>query len=207
MCASFKRSLCTHSLMTLIRVEYDQSKCIGAGECAKRAAKFFSLENNKKAKLHNGKKEGALSCIEKKCTTPEIHELVAAARNCPTNAIRVADMDNNLELVGVRVDVSKAKEIIAKYDDSKDFVLDPAGYFLIRIDEKQKQIEVGFCSERNKVEVKVIGKHPTEIYHTIAQLHLITRMEHASYLGRELHKAYLALKHKKKYVQDDELEF
>ena len=30
-------------------------------------------------------------------------------------------------------------------------------------------------------------------------------MEHAAYLGKELEKAYLALKHDLEYVQDEEL--
>ena len=33
------------------------------------------------------------------------------------------------------------------------------------------------------------------------------RMDHAAYLGRELQKAYIALKNNLEYVQDDELDF
>ena len=40
------------------------------------------------------------------------------------------------------------------------------------------------------------------IYEEIQRRNLISRMEHAAYLGMELEKAEIALKLNKKYVQD-----
>lgn len=105
-----------------------------------------------------------------------------------------------------KVTQEDAKVIIAKYDDLKEFSMDPNGYFLIRILPETKEIEVGFCKSAHKIEVIVRGKKPIDIYHNIAKLNLISKMEHASYLGRELQKAYIALQKGIKYVQDDELE-
>ena len=54
--------------------------------------------------------------------------------------------------------------------------------------------------------MKVSGNKPIDIYQTILNKEkLDIRKDHASYLGRELQKAYLALKNNLEYVQDDEL--
>ena len=99
------------------------------------------------------------------------------------------------------------KEIIAEYDDAKEFVIDNEGYFLIRLDRENKNIEVAFCKERNTISSKVIGKKPIEIYQTILNKEkLPIRKDHAAYLGRELQKAYIALKYDLDYVQDEELD-
>ncbi len=97
------------------------------------------------------------------------------------------------------------KTIRASYDDKLEFVLDPAGYFLIRTHPATKQIEIGWCHKPNKVEIAVIGKDPLEIYQTFLNKlpkKYITRMDHAAYLGRELERAYTALRLGIDYVQD-----
>ena len=63
----------------------------------------------------------------------------------------------------------------------------------------------GFCKENNVIETVIKGKTPQEIYYTAVKKKLLTRFEHAAYLGKELEKAYLALKHGLDYVQDEEL--
>ena len=74
-------------------------------------------------------------------------------------------------------------------------------------DMDQENIEVGFCKERNKITLKIIGKKPIDIYQTIINKEkLPIRKDHAAYLGRELQKAYMALKNNLKYVQDEELD-
>lgn len=97
------------------------------------------------------------------------------------------------------------KIIVGKYDKYNDWVQDKKGYFLIRINKKKKIIEVGYCKKNNIVELIVHGKIPQEIYYTLLKKKLISRWEHAAYLGRELEKAYLALKYNLEYIQDDEL--
>ena len=88
-----------------------------------------------------------------------------------------------------------------------EFSLDPKGYFLIRIEPESKSIEVGHCRKGNVIEKLFVGKRPEDIYEAIIKEGLVSRMEHAAYLGKELHKAYVALKLKLEYVQDDDLRF
>lgn len=98
------------------------------------------------------------------------------------------------------------EEITGNYDDFEDWALDPKGYFLIRIDREKKLLEVGLCRKDNKVEVTIRGKRPQDIYFEVAKRELISKLDHAAYLGKELEKAYLALKYDLEYIQDEELE-
>ena len=84
---------------------------------------------------------------------------------------------------------------------------DKKGYFLIKLDRRRKVIIVGFCKTIGVVSCIIEGKMPQEIYEWVAKNRLIERPEHYAYLGKELHKAYVALKLKKRYVQDSELDF
>ena len=98
------------------------------------------------------------------------------------------------------------KELKAEYDDSKEFTLDPLGYFLIRINKEKKEIEAGFCKTPNIISILVKGTSPLEIYQTIInKVKLDIRKDHCAYLGRELQKAFLALKLNLDYIQDEEL--
>ena len=190
--------------MHKILIEVDHNKCIGNGACVAADPVHFSL-NDGKAVLPQQKKAGSVVFVEKELSDEQLKDAIDAAKVCPTNAVHVFDVKENVDLVATEVASTGSRVVIAQYDDAKDFVLDPKGYFLIRILPETKEIEVGFCNMKNKVEVVVKGKKPIDIYHNVAKLNLISRMEHASYLGRELQKAFIALQKGIKYVQDDEL--
>jgi dihydropteroate synthase len=95
------------------------------------------------------------------------------------------------------------KEIKAKYDKIKDWKMDPKGYFLIKIENKE--IVVGYCKKHKKIESKIIGKSAIEIVNTIISNNMVSTIQHAADLGIELCKAEIALKNNLKYVQDKEL--
>ena len=191
--------------MKHLKIKYDQQKCIGVGSCAKLAPGYFQL-NNQKAVLKGAKKEGEHFILDVECTSEQYEKIIAAGEKCPVNVIEVIDQDTGKILVETEISLKgDLKEITAQYDDAKEFVMDDKGYFLIRVDHSKKLIEVGFCGALNRVSVKVVGKKPLEIYQTIIKEGLITRIDHAAYIGRELQKAYIALENNLKYVQDDEL--
>ncbi|MDD4898855.1 MAG: dihydropteroate synthase-like protein [Methanocellales archaeon] len=56
----------------------------------------------------------------------------------------------------------------------------------------------------NHEDVSIIGTSAKAICDTISDLELVSLMEHAAYLGRELMKAELALRFGRSYAQDDE---
>ena len=104
-----------------------------------------------------------------------------------------------------RIDTSEMKEVEGQYNEIKDWAMDPKGYFLIRVNKEENKVEVGYCPETNKITVKIEGKKPQDIFFKAIQLGLISRLDHAAYFGKELEKAFLALKYNLKYEQDSEL--
>ncbi|HIH12073.1 TPA: hypothetical protein HA241_07835 [Candidatus Woesearchaeota archaeon] len=186
-----------------LRVDYFPARCVGNGNCAAIAPEQFALVGEK-AILKRGKTENGVSFLEGEFHSPE--DILAAGQGCPANAIQVTDLETGEVLVSADVNETTLREVVAKYDDATEFVLDPAGYFLVRIDSSAKVIEIGFCNGRNKLVLKVVGTKPLDIYHTIiVHEKLKLRPEHYAYLGRELQKAYIALQKGIAYVQDDEL--
>ncbi len=190
--------------MKTIQIEYDKEMCIGARKCVEVAPSFFSFDGVK-AILKGAEEVGSVEVLTVKASPKQVETFKKAAEMCPVNAIKVVDLDKETVLVSNKVTMDKVKEIQAKYDDLKEFVMDKTGYFLIRIDQEKKIIEVAFCPELNKITVKITGRKPLEIYQTIIKQGLVSRLDHAAYLGRELQKAYIALQKGIPYVQDDEL--
>jgi dihydropteroate synthase-like protein len=75
------------------------------------------------------------------------------------------------------------------------YEMDPAGSFRIHIaDEK-------IVASHPKIEV--VGTSAKDILNTLIDLGLVTRLDHAGYLGRELEKAEMALRLNRSYCQDE----
>lgn len=116
---------------------------------------------------------------------------------------------------GEKIDIEEIEKI--KAEKNKEFITDPTGFFVIRINKDEEKIIVehytGEYSEgkiiSGKPHQKIVGNTADEICHTIKRLNLIgdfkQTIEHAMYLGRELQKAEVALKNDLDYEQDKEL--
>ena len=88
------------------------------------------------------------------------------------------------------------------------FIRDKAGSFKISVDyettvKDSKIIATHF--KKNKADLVIVGHTAKEIYEEIISKNLVTRMEHAAYLGSELKKAEIAMVTGKEYVQDFDL--
>lgn len=109
----------------------------------------------------------------------------------------------------------KMKVEILEATKTKRMVKDPSGFFTIFVDKPRKEIVVEFYepihkekadrTETGKLGLVVCGTSAEAICHTIAREELVSRFDHAAYLGRELQKAEIALKNKLDYTQDEEL--
>ena len=104
------------------------------------------------------------------------------------------------------------KRIVAKYHKIKDWVMDPRGYFLIKIDREKKLLRAGYCKFTklgnkpiNDMVSIVSGRTAIEIVNTLIRNKYISTLQHAADMGIELCKAELALKYKLNYVQDKDL--
>ncbi|HJW97268.1 MAG TPA: DUF4346 domain-containing protein [archaeon] len=89
----------------------------------------------------------------------------------------------------------------------RDYMADHKGYFTIHLNREKGEIAVHHHDINGRITKVIAGKRAEEIYHTVVREGLVSRLEHAAYLGRELAKAELALKKNLDYVQDNNLEF
>ena len=88
------------------------------------------------------------------------------------------------------------------------FVRDKAGSFKINVEygttvQDSRIIATHF--KKNKADLMITGHTAKEVYEEIISKELVTRMEHAAYLGSELQKAEIAMLTGKDYVQDFDL--
>jgi len=85
---------------------------------------------------------------------------------------------------------------------SKNWHLDPAGPIRIWIVQDSISGNGGvIVAEHEKA--SVVGKNAKEVIDTLLELEMVSCLDHAAYLGRELEKAELALYFNRSYAQDD----
>ncbi len=97
------------------------------------------------------------------------------------------------------------KEEINATGFQQKWILDPKGYFLIRVNTEKKVLEAGYCTNDHKLVCTIVGDTPESIAYKIIEKGFVSFLDHAAYLGKELQKAYLALKLGLAYQQDSEL--
>ncbi|MCL7415116.1 MAG: dihydropteroate synthase-like protein [ANME-2 cluster archaeon] len=91
-------------------------------------------------------------------------------------------------------------------EDSYQWTRDPAGSFSINISRstvKDGVVENGRIIARH-TKYTIVGDSAKEILDTAIDMGLVSRLDHAAYLGKELMRAELALKLGRSFVQDDE---
>lgn len=93
----------------------------------------------------------------------------------------------------------------ATHDKYREWDMDPLGYWLIIPKPDEGIIVCEQYDYQYKLQQVIRGTSAETICATITRLNLVSRMQHAAYLGRETAKAETALKHGLKYVQDDPL--
>ena len=124
-------------------------------------------------------------------------------------------------------DLKRKNKLIDKKLSQRDIILDSSGYFIVKIDQINKKIVVEHylnnidskgialdpltnkpiqCDQQNKRQYNKIFKGNTAkeigILITEKNNNLISKLDHALYLGRELQKAEECLVKNEKYIQD-----
>lgn len=87
-------------------------------------------------------------------------------------------------------------------EKAKKVALDKAGYFVILPLNDKGIISVEHYSPDNRLLRIIEGRKASDIYKMITRNLWVTEMSHAAYIGKELAKAELSMKHGFKYVQD-----
>ncbi len=101
----------------------------------------------------------------------------------------------------------EAETKIITAERRKTTAVDPRGCFKIMINRENKTlVAIHFSTtRRDKPNLIVKGKNAEEVYNKIIEMDLVTRLDHAAYLGSELEKAEIALSVGKEYIQDNPL--
>jgi dihydropteroate synthase-like protein len=99
--------------------------------------------------------------------------------------------------------VSGARVIQATPDE--DGAMDGLGWYKILVDRMNDDIVAIHFDGSESPDAVVRGKNAREVYQTIIREGLVGKLDHAAYLGKELHKAELAVLLGRSYVQDDPL--
>lgn len=80
--------------------------------------------------------------------------------------------------------------------------LDPAGYFVVFPEQRRKTLILEHYSNQGVLDAVFEGDSPAALASTVIQKKLISRLDHAAYLGGELARAERALETGEPYVQD-----
>jgi len=81
-------------------------------------------------------------------------------------------------------------------------VLDPAGYFVVYPDRNKQCLTLEHYTNHGVLDRILTATSAAALYTTVINAQLISRLDHAAYLGRELARAEHALQNGEDYVQD-----
>ncbi len=98
------------------------------------------------------------------------------------------------------VEIKKVPQIKAK--EPAKLVLDPSGFFIVYPKKEENKIYLEHYRNDGTLNEVIYGTDPVLIASTAVEQGLVSRLDHAAYLGRELEKAYLSLCYGFTYVQD-----
>jgi dihydropteroate synthase-like protein len=98
-------------------------------------------------------------------------------------------------------------KVLGVSEEPAPAVLDSAGMFKISVDRVDNVlVAVHYDSAQMDKPVNVVkGKTADRVFAKIVEMGLVSRLDHAAYLGSELAKAEIALRTGKEYIQDKEL--
>jgi len=148
--------------------------------------------------------------VLKNLTQSEVHHLRRQIQVLDLiGSKEISELTNKLEFLnkkatqpyeaGLRVDWVE----IQKAKPANRLKLDPAGYFVIMVmKEKENPLLVEHYSNDGTLRNIIEGKDSASICATLIEKKLISQLDHAAYLGRELARAERSLVSDLKYIQD-----
>ncbi len=81
-------------------------------------------------------------------------------------------------------------------------ILDPSGFFIIYPKKEEGKIYLEHYFKDGTLNETIYGEDPVLIASTAIERGLVSRLDHAAYLGRELEKAFLSMCYGFQYTQD-----
>jgi dihydropteroate synthase-like protein len=107
---------------------------------------------------------------------------------------------------GITYSAGKAKVVKVK-KTAKPAVMDPRGVFRIMVDREARALVALYYTSNEAMEpsVAIRGVDAAAVVAEVVRLGLVSRLDHAAYLGAEFAKAEVALRLGRDYVQDTDL--
>lgn len=87
-------------------------------------------------------------------------------------------------------------------DEAKPLVLDPKGYFVVYPESHRGTLVLEHYTNEGVLDAVLEGHTAGALYQAAISRNLISRLDHAAYLGRELANGEQSLKNRTPYVQD-----
>ncbi len=104
---------------------------------------------------------------------------------------------------GEAVTPTEPKRVSTPMHSITEWSQDPRGYFTIQVNPEKHEIVVEHHDNSGRTLNVVTGRNAEDLYHHIINsMELVSRLDHAAYLGRELAKAETALFNRVEYEQD-----
>jgi tetrahydromethanopterin S-methyltransferase subunit A len=130
----------------------------------------------------------------------DVERVINRIKDLPLAKLSSCGCSDEGEPVIPTTGVSNAPIIHA--EPPKRVEMDKAGYFVISPRAEKGDIVVEHYSYDNKMLRTIEGRDARSLYSTIVQNGWVSQLSHAAYLGKELTRAELSLKHGFKFVQD-----
>ena len=102
----------------------------------------------------------------------------------------------------VAVGVRDAAAATVRAPEPQFYRSDPAGFFVVYPDRRKKELVVEHYTNAGVLDCVVEGPTPAAVYVEIVKRALVSQLDHAAYLGRELATADRCLQTGEPYVQD-----
>lgn len=141
-----------------------------------------------------------LDAIEHFRKTVEVFDLIG---ECDTSPIHEAIAECESESPGSAVAFASSPRVrtVRGHLPSR-MVPDPAGYFVVYVDRRRSLLSLEHYSNDGILDIVIEGPTAAEVYTTSIEQHLLSRLDHAAYLGQELARAEYALRTEEHYIQD-----
>jgi len=85
---------------------------------------------------------------------------------------------------------------------SRKLTIDPSGFFIIYPKKEEGRIYLEHYRADATLNEVIFGEDPISIALTVIEHGLVSRLDHAAYLGKELEKAFLSMAQGFQYIQD-----
>jgi tetrahydromethanopterin S-methyltransferase subunit A len=121
----------------------------------------------------------------------DVHAILAAGQSCAARNPGPAEPFTPQRLV----------QVVHGYVAER-MISDPSGYFVVYTDRSRALLSLEHYADSGVLDAVIEGQTAAEVYTPAIERGLLSRLDHAAYLGRELARAEQSLRLGEAYVQD-----